>query len=392
MDLRNSIILATMMQSSETPGPGPSPVPERYTIVDYIQSTGGPYIDTGIYPDDTTVVQCKFIMTNSNGNTFIGNKGTGESDSFRFFRASEGTYLDYGSGSGYNRISGIYITSTTAIYECEFGNRYIKDLITGNILVSGASVSFNEKTYTISMFDSSDYGKMYYLKIKKQNSWVVDYVPVYDTQTQKYGMYDMISQTFKGNDGTGDFTGGNFDIVGTPTISSDNILSNFNNSNYLYTLDLYTSINHNYKLTTKFRIADLTKNCIIYGCEPDQSAIRLSYNSEGGQGSFSLLIPDNYGAGWVNSSNFIIPNAYTVANQWMWATIIKEDNLIQLLVSTDGANYSKIYEYDAGVYISSYIKGKQVIGKGDNNNTSEIDLKEVKYYLNGQLSWEAVNS
>ena len=384
MDTRTSMLLANMMSNK---GGGNT----RYEEVSWIEANGTQYIDTGIKPDDTTIVRAKFIMTDYNGGSFIGYQNT-EQDSFRFFKSSITTYLDYGSGDGGNRISGSYVTSNTEIYEMEFGNRYVKDLKTNEIKFSGSTVSFSEKTFTINIFDSIDFGRLYYFQIFKQGSLVMDLVPVYDTETQKYGMYDNISKTFKGNDGTGDFKGGNFDIVGTPTISSENILSNFNDSNYLYTLDLYTSINHNYKLTTKFRIADLTKNCIIYGCDPDQSAIRLSYNSEGGQGSFSLLIPNSSGTGWVNSSNFIIPNAYTIANQWMWANIVKEENLIQLLVSTDGANYSKIYEYDAGVYISSYIKGKQVIGKGDNNNTAEIDLKEVKYYLDGQLSWGAISS
>ena len=206
MDLRNSIILATMMQSSETPGPGPSPIPERYTIVDYIQSAGGPYIDTGIYPDDTTIIQTKFVMTNFNGYVFIGYY-SGEDDDFRLFTFSSNTYLDYGNANS-GRITISERIGYDEIGEVECGNLYIKDLVTGNILVSGTTASFNEKSQTIKMFDDNNYGKMYYLKIKKQNSWVVNYVPVYDTQTQKYGMYDMISQTFKGNDGTGDFTGG----------------------------------------------------------------------------------------------------------------------------------------------------------------------------------------
>lgn len=206
MDLKNSIILATMMQGGESPGPGPSPIPERYTIVDYIQSTGGPYIDTGIYPDDTIIIQAKFIMTNYNGYVFIGYYSS-DSDDFRLFTFSSSTYLDYGN-AGSGRIIISKRVGYNEIGEIEFGNLYIKDLVTGNILASGTSVSFNEKTKTIKMFDNNNYGKMYYLRIKKQNSWVVNYVPVYDTQTQKYGMYDMISQTFKGNDGTGDFTGG----------------------------------------------------------------------------------------------------------------------------------------------------------------------------------------
>ena len=177
-----------------------------YQPVNYIQSTGGQYIDTGIYPDDTTIIQAKFIMTNYNGYVFIGYYSS-DSDNFRLFTYSSNTYLDYGNSSN-GRISTSKRVGYNEVGEIEYGNLYIKDLVTGNILASGTPISFSERNKTIKMFDNNNYGKMFYLKIKKQNSWVADYVPVYDTQTQKYGMYDRVSQTFKGNDGTGNFTGG----------------------------------------------------------------------------------------------------------------------------------------------------------------------------------------
>lgn len=179
----------------------------RYIPVDYIQGTGPQWIDTGIYPDDTTIVQSKFVMTNYSGGTFIGRGIDSESNSFRFFRYSNNTYLDYGSGDGYNRIYGSFITSTSSIYEAEFGNRYVKDLLTGITKFNSSTVSFSEKSYTIRIFDTNDYGIIYYLKIKKQGVWVRDFIPVYDTVTQKYGLYDRISNTFFGNSGTGDLEG-----------------------------------------------------------------------------------------------------------------------------------------------------------------------------------------
>ena len=52
--------------------------------------------------------------------------------------------------------------------------------------------------------------KLYDCKITNDNNSIVgNFIPVYDTVTQKYGMYDKVSQTFKGNLGTGNFTGGN---------------------------------------------------------------------------------------------------------------------------------------------------------------------------------------
>ena len=41
------------------------------------------------------------------------------------------------------------------------------------------------------------------------NSLVRDMIPVYDTEGDEYGMYDLVSQSFFGNDGGGTITGGN---------------------------------------------------------------------------------------------------------------------------------------------------------------------------------------
>lgn len=176
--------------------------------INYIQATGTQYIDTGIFPDDTTVVKAKFIYENQSGNTFIGYNIGDEEDSFRFFVIGS-TYLDYGSGAGGNRIDTWFIDSTSSIYEIEFGNRYIKDLVNDTTIISDTQVSFAEKTYTIKVFDNSDYGKIYYLQIYKQGNLVRNLLPVYNRVKRQYKMYDTISQTFFNNVGTGSFNGGN---------------------------------------------------------------------------------------------------------------------------------------------------------------------------------------
>lgn len=188
-----------------------SVIPSRYTVVDWVNSTGGAWIDTGVKPDDTIVVRCKFIMKHYDGVAFIGHYENphSESNTFRFFRSDTTTYLDYGSGDGKNRISGSYVTSKTKIYDMEFGNRYVKDLTTNTVKFSGTTVTFSQKSYTIKLFDTTNYGTCYYFQIEKGGELVRDYVPVYDTVTEKYGLYDKANQNFKLSDGSVDFTGGN---------------------------------------------------------------------------------------------------------------------------------------------------------------------------------------
>ena len=51
--------------------------------------------------------------------------------------------------------------------------------------------------------------KLYYLKILVDGNLVRSFVPVFDTTTGKYGLYDLVGRQFYGNAGTGDFTGAN---------------------------------------------------------------------------------------------------------------------------------------------------------------------------------------
>ena len=97
----------------------------------------------------------------------------------------------------------------------------------------------------------------------------------------------------------------NAEIVGTPTISDDWILSNFDNSNYLK----FNPANPNndvFEIRAKFRIADLTKKGCIFMCSPDQKGIKLTYGGDGaGQNGLSFLVTDGSGASWGNAAECI---------------------------------------------------------------------------------------
>lgn len=53
-------------------------------------------------------------------------------------------------------------------------------------------------------------GRVYSFIFKDNGQIMAEFIPVYDTETEKYGMYDTVSNQFHGNLGTGDFIGGDF--------------------------------------------------------------------------------------------------------------------------------------------------------------------------------------
>lgn len=189
----------------------------------------------------------------------------------------------------------------------------------------------------------------------------------------------------------------NAEIVGTPTISDDFILSDFDNNNYLK-FNPATPTNAKCKFTCKFRVTDLTKKGCIFMCTPDQKGFKFTYGEDGvGQYGFSCLFTDSNGTQWANSngtSRYYISNVYTTANQWVWVTIeILTNTNFLVSLSTDGENYTQIKDgwtwYNTPPNFSNLTY--EQIGTGDSGNGIEIDLKEVKYYIDDVLSWEAVS-
>lgn len=193
----------------------------------------------------------------------------------------------------------------------------------------------------------------------------------------------------------------NAEMVGTPTISNDWILSNFDNNNYLKFVP--TSPNgKSYSFKTKFRVGDLTKKGCLFMCSPDQRAFKLSYGEDGSeQYGMSVLLVANDGVQWVNvwnESDYRLSNVYTVANQWLWikVDVINQDNgIYNVSISTDGTNYTVIKNgtvfWLANIGFDFPHLSYEQVGTGDSNNTIEIDLKETKYYIDDVLSWEAVS-
>lgn len=183
-------------------------LPSEYQRVEWIWNSWTQRIDTGLYPNSNMMVQMKFIYpTYWWWNLFWFNDS--ESNSFRFFRANDTTYLDYWSWNNYNRIQWSYITSTTAIYEVEFWNRYVKDIPTNTTKISSSSVSFWDKSIKAYIFwniDNQDYMKLYYCKIYISWTLVRYYIPCYRKSDNVIWMFDIVNQQFYTNVWTGTFT------------------------------------------------------------------------------------------------------------------------------------------------------------------------------------------
>ena len=172
--------------------------------VQYLQTTGTQYIETGITPNNTIKAQFKVNMQNVTSGCIFGLNSGSEATAFRFFSVDHVYYLDYGGGNQHGRISGGTFNTDTD-YNLEIGNKYIKNLDTGTNIISGSATgSFDYTSYIIRIFNTSNYGKIYYCKIYKNNAIVRDYIPVKDLNGVGC-LYDRVTNTLFYNAGTGDF-------------------------------------------------------------------------------------------------------------------------------------------------------------------------------------------
>ena len=188
-------------------------LPAGYTRLEYIESTGTQYINTGIYPTNNTAIDVKFVNIAQQGGTTRVVIGDGWQ--------TERTYL-------------LSITANTSSFALigglskQFSNYWTRNtpftvhMDTNGISVNGSIINWTgtATTFTgtrpLTMFGVTDaqtrYAmiKMYYLKITANGELVRDFIPAKRNSDNVIGMYDTVSGTFFTNAATSgpDFTPG----------------------------------------------------------------------------------------------------------------------------------------------------------------------------------------
>ena len=196
-------------------------LPVGYQQVEYIKSTGTQYIDTGIKTNTTTSrYETKInpsLVSGTIGIFGTRNGSTANQSSMNVF-IIDGTFrLDWLNGA---MGSSVRISSNT---------EYAISITRGLATINNVNYKFGENTsidgpYTFyvgsfnnagSVYSNGFSGKIYYSKLYNNNILVFDGVPCYRKSDNEIGMYDLVSNTFFTNAGTGTFTAG-AEIVPTP--------------------------------------------------------------------------------------------------------------------------------------------------------------------------------
>lgn len=217
------LVYATFYPNSGTGdfigGPAVNQVlPDGYTELEYIESTGTQYIDMGFKSNQNTRVVVKLSTTQTGSHTVFG-ADIGWVDNG--FALGVG-FAHYGKGTG--TISGLNDGSP---HEIDFNKN--------TIFMDGASVlTLGASTFSIpynsALFANIRSGSvqeittmlLYYCKVYDGSTMIRDYIPCKNSSGE-IGLYDLVYGTFYSNAGTGDFIAG-------PEVKKNTILINDNNS------------------------------------------------------------------------------------------------------------------------------------------------------------------
>lgn len=180
-------------------------LPYEYQEVEYIESTGTQYIDTGYLQKNKVTVDCKFYNSRPTKNYLYGS--TQSSGAMMYNGLYYNDLLEYNWKEVYYTASD-YVIMTQRI-------------VGDNTVVVINDQSFTLKTGTAAI-ESTIYIfacnggtrlyytplRCYYFKIYDNNVLVRDFIPCYRKSDGEIGLFDLVEMKFYENKGSGDFVKG----------------------------------------------------------------------------------------------------------------------------------------------------------------------------------------
>lgn len=352
-------------------------IPNEYQEIDYIESTGTQYINTGYYATANTRIELEAMVTdNSNANSWTQITGTKryyhDSNSFQIAYNTNTEYLaiDYGTNGTTFENNANFISKNTKFKVIIENNNH---KINNNTGTNNGEFS-GTVNYPIWIFSTNNYGnpenpfkgRIYSYKIYENNTLMKNFIPCYKRATNEVGLYDTISNTFYSNQGTDSFRKGNLPdkyISETTTVTT--------HSNHT----LYAIWGKNVNITFEPNggsVSEQNKNVIYntkYGSLPTPE--RAGYTFLGWNTSNKFL-PDEY-----QNVEFIQSTGSQTINTGYYATVntkielqamITETNRLSEWTQITGARNS--YRHSSALQVGYYLVNDYLhIDYGTNGTT-----------------------
>lgn len=188
-------------------------LPSGYKRLEYIKSTGKQYIDTGFKPTLNTKVEFKISSSSAQPNTYPQLFGSQQlsNGTNRFGITSDWTAKTGSTGMAASTV----VRDIPREGSLEY-NKYVLDGVTytatGSWTPANASLYLFSNNSADGVYDGKvtlrSAAKFYYFKMYDSGTLVRDFVPAKRNSDSVVGLYDLVSNTFYGNTGTGTFTAG----------------------------------------------------------------------------------------------------------------------------------------------------------------------------------------
>lgn len=191
--------------------PEESILPEEYQQVEYLESTGTQYIDTGVQHVNYPSFSGKFKKTTSDAYTVFGVYGAARNKAYlTSSKLQWGTHNNPTAYYGNSYGGPIYIIAEEW-HSFEFRYGYIKI----DSQEKTFTKDFNSSTYTYVLFGKNNAGTIepsilaisefkIYVGAEEQEL-IRDFIPCYRKEDKVAGMYDIVNDVFYTNAGTGEF-------------------------------------------------------------------------------------------------------------------------------------------------------------------------------------------
>ena len=221
-------------------------LPEGYTQVDYIESHGEEYIDTGVNADSNlrTILDMTYNEpTGSNQNVGAINMNTGQ---LRYHILPQNGYFKIYIQNTTYAVNTIAIDTNRHLYDIDVPNRIIK-VDENEYTLSNADFDTELNFWLFGRNSDSTIYKskntLYKCKMYVSGVLVRYFIPCYRNSDNEVGLYDLANNVFYTNDGTGAFTYGSAVDIPNPeypqeikVVTGNNVIKNSNNNG---TVDVY---------------------------------------------------------------------------------------------------------------------------------------------------------
>ena len=196
-----------------------NPYNRLYTKLDYIESTGTQYIDTGVYPNQDTSIEFT-IKGSSNEFRFGELNSEGDENVFYVSQPSSGNGQvgfgnNYTSGTSDNKVLDLTNKHTYKLEDSVFSqdgqtkytvNNTATTFSSDRSILLFALNRFSNQTNQLDIWYAS--GQLYGTKIWDNGTLIRNYVPVKRNRDNVIGLFDEVNDLFYTNAGTGTFSYG----------------------------------------------------------------------------------------------------------------------------------------------------------------------------------------